>query len=522
MTSTSEQAPALNETDDSTTATRKLIRGSSLLTFGRVIAIVLNFVVQVVTVRFLLKADYGAFVYGLSIVSMGASFALLGLGRTLNRFAPLYQERREFGRMAGTVVLSLCCVAAIGLGVVAVVLGARGFIGSTLVHDPLSLSLLLILILLAPLKALDSIFEEMFATFANPKALFVRRYLVGPLLKMACVLPLIFAHSDVRMLAVSYVVGGFLGTGYSVIVLWSVLKKADLLKHFRRDSIRIPARQIFGFSIPLISTDLLVMARIALVTVVLEFCHGTLAVAAFRAVLPVARLNTFVADSFRLLFSPAVSRMFARGDVSSIDRVYWRTMAWIAVATFPLFLICIGLSEFVTVTLFGSEYADSAGVMTLLAIGFYLSSVVGFNNEILKAHGYVGRIFLTDMLTIAVAIVLHLTCVPAWGAMGAAVSTAAVLLIRPLGNQITIYRLGLLRELDWDCLRLFLLMLQVTIIAGLLPGLIGNSVTSQLLTTLAGSLVVLTAALPVLDIAHTFPELTRFSPFNHNLEAKEV
>jgi O-antigen/teichoic acid export membrane protein len=522
MTSGLEQTPAQIQAENSTTATRKLIRGSSLLTFGRVIAIVLNFVVQVITVRFLLKADYGAFAYGLSIVSMGASFALIGLGRTLNRFAPLFQERREFGRMAGTVVLSLCCVTAIGLGVVAIVLGARGFIGTTLVHDPLSLSLLLILILLAPLKALDSIFEELFATFANPKALFVRRHLVGPLLKLACVLPLIFAHSDVRLLAVSYVVGGCLGTGYSVIVLWSVFKKADLLKHFRRDSIQIPARQIFGFSIPLMSTDLLVMARIALVTVVLEFCHGTLAVAAFRAVLPVARLNTFVADSFRLLFSPAVSRMFARGDVSSIDRVYWRTMAWIAVATFPLFLICIGLSEFVTVTLFGSEYADSAGVMTLLAIGFYLSSVVGFNNEILKAHGYAGRIFLTDMLTIAVAIVLHLTCVPAWGAMGAAASTAAVLLIRPLGNQITIYRLGLLRELDSGCLRLFLLMLQVTVIAWLLPGLIGNSVANQVLATIVGSLVVLTAALPVLDIEHTFPELMRFVPFRSPIDVTET
>ncbi len=33
--------------------TRRMIRGSSLLTIGRVIAIVLNFVVQVVTVRLL-------------------------------------------------------------------------------------------------------------------------------------------------------------------------------------------------------------------------------------------------------------------------------------------------------------------------------------------------------------------------------------------------------------------------------------------------------------------------------------
>jgi len=487
-----------------------MIRGSSLLTAGRVIAVLVNFVVQVTTVRFLLKEDYGAFAYGLSIASMGASAAVFGLGRTLSRFAPVFQEQREFGRMAGTIVLALCCVTGIGLGIVVAVFGGRGFISATLIHDPLSLSLLLVLILLTPLKALDSIFEEMFATFAKPKSLFVRRHLVGPLLKLACVLPLIFAHSSVRLLAISYVVAGILGTGYSIVVLWSVLKQADLLKYFRRDSIQIPAQQIFGFSVPLMSTDLLLIVRSTLVTLVLGFCHGTSSVAAFRAVLPVARLNTFAADSFRLLFSPTISRMFARGDMSSIDHVYWRTMTWTAVATFPLFLICVTLSDVITVTLFGSEYTDSAGILSLLAAGFYLSAIVGFNNELLKAHGHVGRIFLTDMLTAAAAIVLNFWLIPTWGGMGGALATVIVLLMRPIGNQITVLRLGMLKIPDWRCLRLFLLMLQVTVIACLLPSVIGRTVTIQTGTAVAGSLVVLVAALPVLEIKDTFPELMRF------------
>ena len=62
----------------SASQTKKLIRGSSLLTVGRVIAMVLNFIVQVITVRCLMKADYGAFAYGLSIASMGASVAVFG------------------------------------------------------------------------------------------------------------------------------------------------------------------------------------------------------------------------------------------------------------------------------------------------------------------------------------------------------------------------------------------------------------------------------------------------------------
>ena len=503
-------------------ASRKLIRGSSLLVVGRIIAIVLNFVGQVITVRCLMKADFGAFAYGISIASMGASVAVFGLGRALNRFAPMFHEKGEFGRLAGTIVLALSCVSGIGIGVVLMVLGGAGFIGPVLVHDPRSLSLLMILILLTPLRALDSIFEEIFAALASSRALFFRRHLVGPLLKLAALVPMLIFGPDAVVLAVAYIAFGLLGTLCSATVLWSLLKQADLLKYFRRDSIDVPARQMLCFSFGLLSADLLTIVRGSLVTLMLEFYTGAVGVAAFRAVLPVAELNTFVADGFRTLFSPMISRLFARGDVASIDRVFWHTMSWISVATFPLFLTCICLTDFITLTLFGDDYADSAGILRLLAVGFYVSSVISFNYEVLKAHGHIGRMFLTDILTVFVAMLLNLWMVPRWGAMGGAAATVAVLLMRPIGNQITILRLGLLREIDWRCLRLFLVMLMVTIAAWLLPLIIGNSLASQLVMMIIGSAVVMITGLPMLEINSTFPELLRFRFVRRFLQPRGV
>lgn len=502
--------------------TKKLIRGSSLLTLGRVIAIMLNFLTQVMIVRCLMKSDYGAFAYGLSIASMGASVAVFGLGRTLNRFAPMFHEKSEFGKMAGTVALTLCCVTGLSIAIVLLVLATQGYISANLVSDPLSMSLMLILILMVPLHAIDSILDELFATFAKPRELFVRRHLIAPLLKMLAVVPLFFAHSDVRILAVSFVVCGSIGTLYSFLVLWKVLKNANLLQYFRRDRIDVPVRQVFGFSMPLLSTDLLVIVRSSLVTLVLEFCHGASGVAAFRAVLPVARLNSFVADSFRLLFSPAISRMYARGDAASIDQVFWRTSAWIAVGTFPLFLTCVCLSEFLTVTLFGPQYADSSSALALLSAGFYLSAIAGFNNEILKAHGQVGGIFLTDIITVVAAIGLNLWLVPHWGVSGGAATTVLGLLMRPIGNQITIWHMKLLKEVDWACLRLYFVMIQVTIIAVLLPRIVEDTLVVRFLATIIGTATVLIVGLPALDIGHMFPELTKYKPVRLLLKAEGV
>ena len=64
-------------------AARKQIRGSSLLLVGRVLSVGVNFGIQILIVRYLTKADYGAFAYALSLVALGSSIATFGLDRSI-------------------------------------------------------------------------------------------------------------------------------------------------------------------------------------------------------------------------------------------------------------------------------------------------------------------------------------------------------------------------------------------------------------------------------------------------------
>src|SRR5262245_20991577 len=86
---------------------RGFLRGSSLLLAGRLFSIGVNFLVQVLSVRYLAKSDYGAFSWALAVAAMGSSTILLGLNRGVARFAPVHHERREYGAMFGTMALSL-------------------------------------------------------------------------------------------------------------------------------------------------------------------------------------------------------------------------------------------------------------------------------------------------------------------------------------------------------------------------------------------------------------------------------
>ena len=307
-------APILDPDVDASAAGRsaniKQIRGSSLLLVGRMIGLALDFVAQVLIVRYLEKTEYGAFALALSIVALGTTVCLLGLERTVGRFAPIYQERGDLPRMWGTIVVVISTVVTIGLALVLAMWAFQGLIGG-LVENELALSILLIMIVLSPLQALDSLLIALFATFGSARSIFFRRYVFAPVLQLSVVIVLIATHSGVRLLALGYVLAVAAGIAIYFVVLLRLLRRQGLLAHLRRDTLRLPAREIFTFSIPLLASDLVMVLRSSLTIIFLEVLRNTEEVADFRAVLPIAVQNMFVATSFRFIFTPGASRLYA-------------------------------------------------------------------------------------------------------------------------------------------------------------------------------------------------------------------
>ncbi|MGH3014265.1 MAG: oligosaccharide flippase family protein, partial [Gaiellaceae bacterium] len=186
-------------------ATRRQIRGSSLLLVGRVMSLGINFVVQILIVRYLTKADYGAFAYALSLVSFGASLATFGLDRSVTRFVPIYDEQGEYKKLFGTIVLAIGTVTSLGLLTLVLVYSLQGVLAGSLVSDDRAISILLILVVLSPLQALDGLLMGMFAVFSRPRAIFFRKYVLTPGLRLIVVLLLVLGGQSVFFLAAGYV-----------------------------------------------------------------------------------------------------------------------------------------------------------------------------------------------------------------------------------------------------------------------------------------------------------------------------
>jgi O-antigen/teichoic acid export membrane protein len=492
-------------------ATRSFIRGSSLLLTGRAISLSMNFGVQVLTVRYLSKSDYGAFAYALGIASMGAAAVLLGLHRTIPRFVPIYRERGEYRKMFGAIALAALTVAGLGLSLVALLHGLQGVLLGRAVTNPLSLALLLVLIALTPIEALDHLFQGLLATFAGAKAIFFRRYLLAPGLRLAALLFVLASAGDVRMLAYGYVVGGAIGVATYALILLRTWTRQGLLDKLRTGGIEMPAREIFGYCLPLLSTELFVVLNGAFVLVLLELLQTTEAVAEFRAILPVARANLVVLSSFSMLFIPVASTLFARGDREGINDLFWQTATWTAVLTFPLLLATTLLAEPLVVLLFGAKYAGSGGVLAILAVGFYVHAALGANTQMLRVCGTVRYLVITDVAAVAVGSVLHFVLILRFGALGAAAASSATLILHNLLHQSGLWLGGTgVRLIERRYLRVYLAIGAGVSVLGVLQHAVQPPLFVTLPVAVLACLAVLRLARGVLRPDTTFPELLRF------------
>lgn len=516
--SSTEAKPEQEQAEAGQKETRKHIRGSSILLAGRFIGLGLNFLVNVLMVRYLTKADYGAFTFALLVASMGASLSLWSMDKAVSRFLPIYDENGEIPTLRGAILLSVLSIVGIGLALILSIFGLQGLIGERLIDDPLAVSLLLIVIFISPLDALDHWFQSMFAVFASAKAIFFRRYILGPGLKLSAVLFVMFAQANVQTLAIGYVIGGFIGVSSYVAMLFGLLRHKEVFKEWNWNTLRFPIRDIFGFATPLMYSDVVYILRNNAVVFLILFFHDAVGVAEYRAVVIFARLNEVVLQSFTFLYTPLAARLFARDEKEGINDLYWQTALWITVFSFPIFVVTFALAKPITVLFLEDRYASSSIILSILALGYYFHAALGFNNHTLRVYGVVRYIVFIDVLAAIVAISLSLLLIPPYGALGGAMSASGTLIFHNILNHI-----GLFLHTDIQLFSTKYLKSYAMIIVGAgsilaMQIILDPSIFIGLPIAALVSLAILRANRKLLKVADTFPELLKIKPLRMLLE----
>jgi O-antigen/teichoic acid export membrane protein len=487
---------------------RKQIRGSGLLLVGKLLSLGAKLLAQVLVVRYLSAADYGAWAYALAAVALLGGFAHLSLDRTVSRFASIYHERGQIDHFFGTVALVLGTVVLTGTAFVVTLYLWPEIFARLTGGDPTTLALLFVMIFLVPLEAIDTLLISIFASFSQSRAIFVRRYVVTPAVQVGVVLLLIALHADVKFLAVGYLSGAILGVLLSIRLFIQVLRQHGLLARFALRRLTVPARELFSFSVPLMTSDWLNVLTHSSGALVLGYFYNTSAVAFFRVVLPVATLNQVVIQSFHMLYVPSASRLFARGDSGGVNDLYWRTSLWIAVLTFPLFAVTFATATPLSTLLFGERYARSGLILAIMAIGQYVQSSFGFNGSTLKVLGRVKFLVWSNLAAAIVNIGLTLALVRPFGAVGAAIAMSATMVLHNILKQVGLRAAGV-RLFDPRYYAPFrtVVTAAICLIVARAAGIANFAVLAA--AAILTSAIVLSSTKGALQLGSVFPEIRR-------------
>lgn len=499
---------------------RAQLRGSSLLLMGRLLSRVINFVAQLLIVRHLNMEDYGAFAYGLAVVAFCKGFSTLGLRRAVMRFLPIYHERGDFGRLLGTLVLVAAVVAGTGMLVIVGVYGAPEILQRLVKDDGASLDLLLVLVFLVPIEAIDEMLIALFACFAHPRAIFYRKHVIAPVLKLTVVVMLVAFGAEAHFLAWGYLAAAAVGVALYVAILARILDRDGTLGQLRAARRNVPVRELFEFALPLLTSSLVAVVMHSADTMILGYFHPAGEVARYRVVLPAATLNTIVLASFGLLYMPLAARLFARNDMAGINVLYWRSAVWMAVLSFPVFAMTFSLARSVTVAVYGERYASSWIILQLFAVAYYFGVTLGNNGLTLKVLGKLRYVVVVNVVAMLVSVTLAGLLIPRFGALGAAIASASAMVLHNVMKQVGLCRATGMRFIEWRYMQVYAVLLCGAVGLWLVQLLVSTSLYVLLPLACLVSFFVLTLTRERLAVEETFPELLRVPVLGRLLRSK--
>lgn len=496
----------------SNTIVTEQIRGSSLLVVGKVLSVGITSVAQILIVRHLTTSEYGSFAYALAVVVLWQSVSNFGLHEAIARFFPVYHCRGDYARLFGTIFLSLAMILLTG-GAVITIFFVRPELVLRFVHEPAgSLDCLFILIFLVPLEALDALLMGLFASLSSARAIFYRRHLVAPGLKFAAVLAMLIFHRGAIFLAWGFLLASLVGILWYGRVLIRQFRDHGLLSKFQPSGLCFPFREIFSFTAPMMTSDLVSLLNQSVVVMILGYYFGLREVAMLRVVVPAAAVNSMIAVTSALLYLPAATRLFASGDRQGLHDLYWRTATWIAVLSFPIFVLTFCFARPVVILLYGGRYADSGILLAILSVGYYFDTVFGFNGLTLKAANRMGYLVACNVGAALATVTVGFLLIPRYGALGAAIAIAASLSVLGILKQVAMaHTVGVSFPREFVCLYGLLAAGMAALF--LVRVLVNKNVPWAALLAAFIVVTVFVVARKELHISDSFPELSRLPMF---------
>jgi len=400
----------------------------------KLVGAALSFAFSFLVARHLGAAGNGAFALALTTGLFGSAVSLLGLDYVLLRTmaGDLREGKPAAARGAARSALIATSIAAVLVGVLVALIGAPAFhtvLGKD--HDPR-------LIYNSAIAVLPLTLNRMaVASLRGAGGVLWAQWLEGPQAMIVAVLVLgLIILTGVAIDATGVVILYFATAALSALAAWSV--------YFGRArnwpaSIPSPITPMLnqGWRISFIVLSRLVLDWVVLVS--LGSHYSTFEVGQFRTAWQISALIMLLVSTFDTVAGPRVAAAWRVGDSGHIRQIIRQSIIAMMVISAPLFVVALGFPEW-ALGLFGPEFVPAAPALRILALGQLVNVVSGPLGTVLLMTGEERASMILSVFSLIVLGVLSVTLIPAYGLIGAALTTALIIGSRTIVSWFLVRR----------------------------------------------------------------------------------
>lgn len=166
-----------------------------------------------------------------------------------------------------------------------------------------------------------------------------------------------------------------------------------------------------------------------LVLVSLGAWFSVFEVGQYRTAWQIAALIMLIVSTFDTVAGPRIAAAWRVGDVAHIRQVMRQSVTTMAIISSPLFILSLGFPEWL-LGLFGPDFVAGAPALRILALGQLVNILAGPVGTVMLMMGEERISFIVSLVALVALGVLCVTLIPAYGLIGAALTTSLIIVLR--------------------------------------------------------------------------------------------
>lgn len=415
-----------------------LVVNSAWVVAGKVVAVFLGLALNALLARLLSPESLGTYFLFISIVSVSAVIAQLGMKQAIVRLVAQSRAMAQPARARQAVRTSFAWVVATTLVVSLLMMAGGGeWLAVSLFKSPI---LLQVAWLIAPFIVWVALHNQMVETLRGfndiRMATIFGEVIIVTLSTMAFfVLWLSTGESDLVTALLISLVAGVSATVFGGVVLGGRLSRLG------EGEGGISSAELFGIAIPLYLVGLASYVVAQFDIWIIGAYRPESDVALYGAAIKLAILIIAPLTMVNAALAPVIAEMFVQDKHQELEKIL-RVAATVATALALGALLIFALAgEAVLGLVFGEFYRQAWTVLLVLGIGQAVNVMTGSCVTLLSMTGHQKALMMLTILMGCITFVASVLAVQWYGVLGVAVAAASGLVLRNIGTLFLAYKL---------------------------------------------------------------------------------